>query len=120
VKFVLSTDGGLTLDGFYFDDFIVRKINTVTAGVNPQIHIEDNVSAFPNPSNGQITLKNSGETIYTVKLFNELGQEVIKTTKLEANETGKILGLQHLPEGIYFIELSSSDGRIVKKLAINK
>lgn len=120
VKFVLTTDPGYNLDGFYFDDFVVRKINTVTANVNNQINIEDNVVIFPNPSNGQITLKNSGETIYTVKLFNELGQEVIKTDKLEANENAKTLHLEHLEAGIYFIELGSSEGRIIKKLALNR
>jgi hypothetical protein len=120
VKFVLSTDGGLTLDGFYFDDFLVRKINAVTAGINNQIQIEDNVSVFPNPANGQITLKNSGETIYTVKLYNELGQEVIKSDKLDANETGKTLDLEHLQAGIYFIELGTTEGKIVKKLALNR
>ncbi|MBP7808805.1 MAG: immune inhibitor A [Bacteroidia bacterium] len=119
IKFVLSTDGGAVLDGFYFDDFLVRKINTLTTNVS-EINIENNVLIFPNPSNGQITLKNSSETIYTVKLFNELGQEVIKTDKLEANESGKTLQLEHLQSGIYFIELSTSEGRIVKKLALNR
>jgi carboxypeptidase T len=119
IKFVLSSDAGYTLDGFYFDDFLVRKINTVATGVN-EINIENNVVIFPNPSNGQITLRNSSETIYTVKLFNELGQEVIKTDKLEANEAGKTLQLEHLQAGIYFIELSTNEGRIVKKLALNR
>jgi len=119
IKFVLSTDGGYTLDGFYFDDFLVRKINTVATSVN-EINIENNVVIFPNPSNGQITLRNSSETIYTVKLFNELAQEVIETDKLEANESGKTLQLEHLQAGIYFIELSTSEGRIIKKLALNR
>jgi carboxypeptidase T len=119
VKFVLTSDGGYELDGFYFDDFVVRKLNTVTANID-QIAIENNVLIFPNPSNGLITLKNSGETIYTVKLFNELGQEVIKSDKLEADEPGKTLQLHHLQAGIYFIELSTSEGKIVKKLALNR
>ncbi len=119
VRFILTTDGGYNLDGFYIDDFLVRKINTVTAGVD-QITIEDNVAIFPNPSNGQITLKNTGETMYTVKLFNGLGQEVIKADKLEANEPGKTLQLHHLQAGIYFIELSTNEGRIVKKLSLNR
>lgn len=119
VRFTLSTDGGYNLDGFYFDDFVVRKIPATTAAVN-EINIEDHVSVFPNPSNGQITLTNTGETIYTVKLYNELGQEVIKTEKLEGNESGKILDLQHLQAGVYFIELVNSEGRIVKKLALNR
>ncbi len=119
VKFVLKSDGGYELDGFYFDDFTVRKIPTVASNVN-QINIENNVVIFPNPSNGQITLKNSGEIIYTVKLFNELGQEVMKRDKLEANEIGKILHLEHLDAGIYFIELGTTEGRIVKKIALNR
>ena len=119
VKFVLTSDGGYELDGFYFDDVVVRKILTVASDVN-QINIEDNVAIFPNPSNGLITLKNTGETVYTVKLFNELGQEVIKTDKLEAKESGKTLHLEHLEAGIYFIELESAEGRIVKKLALNR
>jgi hypothetical protein len=85
-----------------------------------QINIEDHVIIFPNPSNGQITLKNSGGTVYTVKLFNELGQEVIKADKLEAEEPGKVLDLHHLQAGIYFIELGTNEGRIVKKLALNR
>ena len=109
----------INLDGFYFYYFLVRKINTVTAAVN-EINIEGNVRVFPNPSNGQITLINNSETVYTVKLFNELGQEVIRAGKLEANETGKTLDLGHLEAGLYFIELATNEGRIVKKLALNR
>ena len=119
IKFVLSSDAGYELDGFYFDDFLVRKMNKVTAGLI-EMNIENNVVIFPNPSNGQITLKNSGETVYTLKLFNGLGQEVIKADKLEANEAGKKLELGHLEAGIYFIELSTNEGKIVKKLSLNK
>ncbi len=119
VKFVLLTDGGATYDGFYFDDFLVRKILTVSSGIN-EIKLENDVVVFPNPSNGQITIKNSGEKVYTIKLYNELGQEVIKAGKLEANEKDKTIYLEHLEAGIYFIELSTTEGKIVKKLALNR
>lgn len=119
VKFVLTSDGGYNLDGFYFDDFVVRKILTSASDVS-EINIENEVSVFPNPSNGLVTLKNSGGTVYTVKLFNGLGQEVINESKLEANETGKTLSLEHLEAGIYFIELSNNEARTVKKLALNR
>lgn len=119
VKFVLTSDGGYNLDGFYFDDFLVRKILSVTSDVN-QISIEDQVTVYPNPSVGLITLKNTGGIAYTVKLYNELGQEVIKAEKLEANESGKTLNLQHLESGMYFMELATPEGRTLKKLALSK
>jgi len=118
VKFVLLTDPGATYDGFYFDDFLVRKLSG-SAGIN-EIKDENGVSIYPNPSGGQVTLKNPGETIYTVKLYNELGQEVIKPFILEGNTIEKKLELGDLGSGIYFLELSGSGQKTVKKLALNR
>jgi carboxypeptidase T len=119
VKFVLYTDGGATFDGFYFDDFLVRKIPTVSSGSN-EILAENGVVIYPNPASGTVMLRNPGNTVYTLRLYNELGQEVIKSEGLEAGAEAKTLHLEQLEAGIYFLELTGMNGKTVKKIALER
>jgi hypothetical protein len=119
VKFVLTTDPGATLDGFYFDDFLVRKIASVSSEVN-EIKTDNGIVIFPNPSTGSITLKNPGEIKYSIRVFNGLGQDVISNEVLEPGTEAKVLHLEQLSSGIYFLELSGNGEKTVKKLALDR
>jgi hypothetical protein len=76
---------------------------------------------MPNPSNGQFSL------IFTllkqddvnVKIFNPFGQ-LISTDRLE-NVTNNLINidLRNRAEGIYFIEISNGNERVLKKVVVN-
>ncbi|MDO8999772.1 MAG: T9SS type A sorting domain-containing protein [Bacteroidota bacterium] len=91
------------------------------------VGIQENVSTFnsnvtvmPNPSNGQFSL------IFTlpkqenvnVRIINTLGQ-LISSDKLE-NVTNNLINIDmsNRPDGIYFIEVSNGNEKVLKKIII--
>ena len=92
-----------------------------SVGINEQTSVfSSNVTLMPNPSNGQFSL------IFTlpkyenvdVKIFNALGQQ-ITNEKLENVSNNLInINLSSYADGIYFINISNSSERIVKKIII--
>ncbi len=96
------TEGGV--DIFELSDLPTSVNDLESAGIS--------MSVFPNPSNGQFTLKydfaNLNESM-NVGIYNALGQlkeEIILTTT-----SGEISIGQQLSSGVYFIQLES-DGRV--------
>ena len=73
-----------------------------------------NYSIFPNPSNGQITVSNSNNESYNVKIINTLG-EVILTETLSGN---KAFDLNKYGKGIYLIEMSNNNSIKTQKVII--
>ncbi len=80
-------------------------------------------SAYPNPATDQFTIDYefpSGVEMAEVKLFNIVGQEILK--QAVNGKSGKIqLTVSDLPEGIYFYSLTINDGAtFTKKLVVNR
>lgn len=119
VKFVLTSDGGSTEDGFYFDEFLVRKINSITSSIQ-EISVDNSLILFPNPSNGTFILKNNGTENYEIRVLNELGQYVITSVQLPPLVQDYRLNMEALPDGLYFVEFILGSSKIVKKVSINK
>ena len=73
---------------------------------------KNTVTIYPNPSSGLFHVKTSiSNPIYSVKTM--LGQ-VLEKGVLRNN----VLNLSNYTSGIYFLELSSEEGRLVKKIVI--
>ncbi|TAL57975.1 MAG: T9SS type A sorting domain-containing protein [Bacteroidetes bacterium] len=76
---------------------------------------------WPNPSNGEFTIKDSGLGIYNLDLYNVTGEKVHSDKIL--NPKSKILNLD-LPDGVYFLRISAIGGEgaaiINKKIIIQK
>jgi len=117
IKFVLTSDGGATEDGFYFDDFLVRKINSTASNLQ-QIAVNNEVIIYPNPSNGELFIKNDGPESYQVKLFNELGQQLFETAELRPFNEGYTISLNDFSTGLYLIELSNGHTKTIKKVSL--
>ena len=82
----------------------------VTPGVNVAENQMDNIHVYPNPANGSFTIEGEG----SYQLFNNLGQIVLYGVcegKTQINATS-------LPQGIYFLRLSSENGCRTEKLII--
>lgn len=118
IRFTLTSDNFENQDGFYFDEFLVRKLIATTSDVK-DLALNDDIRMFPNPSNGQITLSNNGNEKWDIVIYNELGQIVLNKVSLAENESNLKLDLSALQSGLYFIELSNGQQKTVKKLALS-
>ena len=119
IRFTLTSDNFENQDGFYFDEFLVRKLTATTSDVK-DIALNDNIRMYPNPSNGQVTLSNTSNEKWNVVIYNELGQAVLNNISLYENQAHLVLDLSNLESGLYFIELSNGSQKTVKKLALNR
>ncbi len=61
-------------------------------------------SIFPNPTNGKLNFDFTNQNIKTIKVFDLIGNELIKKTKVINYET---IDLSNLEKGIYLIEISN-------------
>jgi len=75
-------------------------------------------SAFPNPTNGQVTFtwaENTSE-LATIEVYNAVGELVSKITSLAAKST--TIDLQNFSNGIYFAKLTVGNNIAVKKVQL--
>ena len=120
VRFQIVADGGVTEDGFYFDDF---KINVIygSTGIGELNHNEVYLGeCFPNPTNEKTTInyklpKNS----YVSKLMitNSIGQEIYNTIVLPKNNTIEISTIGWA-QGVYYYFIESNGERFASKKMI--
>lgn len=130
---VYYPDGGKTQRvGIRYDTLVTPTIKGIREGrdevleaamdcltkTNESNNGEENISVFPNPSQGQIIIDHKGKSlqeIFNVSIFNVEGKKVDQLImhSLPAN-----LNLQHLNVGIYELKLNSSTKSFNLKLAI--
>ncbi|HQQ94206.1 MAG TPA: T9SS type A sorting domain-containing protein [Bacteroidia bacterium] len=95
--------------------------NTVQVKVDLCLGIKDtgagselNISVYPNPSQGEITVKSPEDV--DLRIINEAGQLII-TAKLNGMNSHE-LTLRDLPKGIYFIQSNSASKSITQKFVV--
>ena len=71
--------------------------------------------AYPNPTEGQLTLTVSEVTSFNYQLFDLMGQCVARG-EVQGNETR--LDLSHLNKGIYFISVEWNDNRLIERVIV--
>jgi carboxypeptidase T len=117
IRFNLTTDPGATDDGFYFDDFLVRKLNG-TVGIQ-NLYVSEGLSVYPNPSSGKVAYQNQNGQSYEVRITNNLGQEVVRSFILEGFSEHTTSDLSGLASGLYFITFTSGNEHFVQKLVLS-
>ena len=71
--------------------------------------------AYPNPTEGQLTLTVNEVTSFNYQLFDLMGQCVARG-EVQGNETR--LDLSHLNKGIYFISVEWNDNRLIERVIV--
>ena len=71
------------------------------------------ISVYPNPTNGTLTIDSNSETVDTIELFNLLGEKLLHTTNANS------IDLSHLNDGIYLAHVTVGDRSMVKKIIKN-
>lgn len=118
IRFVFASDAGVRDDGFYFDDFkILYNINTAKLK-------EKQAESFfisPNPSNDNCTIHSSFNLNNSEIIIEDFNGKVVYSEKINYNTNEKEMNFALLSNGIYFVNLTSKSGEIVKsKLLIQK
>ncbi len=103
VRFQFESDGGVTQDGFYFDDFEVAYNESAGIDENDQIK----VLTFPNPADAYATVSLS-QVISTgdVKVYDRHGR-LVQTIEVKEQMNQIKLNTSELAEGIYMIVISN-------------
>ncbi|MEO8146663.1 MAG: M14 family zinc carboxypeptidase [Bacteroidia bacterium] len=121
LQFVLVSDGGSELDGFYFDDLTVWALNN-NVGINENQSPVFMSSVYPNPANTTASISYSIPATgkYQLSISNALGQQVYSQT-LENAKTNCTINLKNFTPGVYYCKISNDSGNsAVKQLVVIK
>ena len=101
-----------------FDDYL--SISTIVGDVDEKINKNLEVNIFPNPVDESLTLKvnvkKAGQ--YFIKCYNLLGQPIYEMAENRFLPAGNHLiesSVKEISNGIYFVEIASDEGSIVKR-----
>jgi hypothetical protein len=86
--------------------------NITTVGLIENSALSD-VTIYPNPSNGQYTLK--GNNINSIVVYNLIGEKVFQSA---INSTTSEIDLSNMPNGVYFIKIQVLQTFFTKKVVI--
>lgn len=119
IRFNIKTDAYEEQDGFYFDDFLVRKI-MATATLAGEVIASGELKIYPNPSSGSIKIENNGAEDYTIIIRNQLGQLVKENINIKGFSGALNIDLSGCANGVYFMEIKDANHKTeVQKLLIN-
>ena len=101
----------------------IRSINWLkTAPVIGGVHeysALSGVSTYPNPSSGNINISvPAAVKEYTAEIYTALGEKV--STSSFAGNKESVVDLNTLPNGIYFLRITSKEGTITRKLVVRR
>lgn len=79
---------------------------------NTVVHLDESISIFPNPSNGNVNI-NSKFNIKTIELYDIQGR-ILETVIENSNES--IIDVSTRQNGIYFLKITTDEGSKVEKI----
>jgi len=113
VRFALASDGSITFDGFGIDSVSID----LSIGLD-QSTINDQLSIFPNPSEGQFILRSELGEAYDVLILSSNGR-VVYDRRLSFNTSRDyMIDLSDQSKGLYFIRLMNGEEMVTKKVII--
>ncbi len=98
-------------DSLYTLNLTVVEASGIDEQVFPAFRI------FPNPAKEKITVQ--GSNLQTIELYSQTGQRILQ--EQAKNPTHCEVSVNHLPAGLYFIKISTTDGKnATQKVVVNK
>ncbi len=101
-------------------DTITQTITIFTTGINT-IDLTHALSIFPNPNNGLVTISASFSTEEQIQVIvtNAIGEIIYESAPVIASNKLFNLNLQSESKGIYFVQLKTKSGFVVRKLVLD-
>ena len=123
----LSTAGVIsgtpTTDGTF--NFTVKATNSVGSdtkalsiiigGVGISENSLLNITVFPNPTNGAVTISNPELRITDVEIFDSYGKN-ISAHLFITSLSNHLINISHLPAGVYFLRIQTDEGMAMRKV----
>ena len=77
-----------------------------------EIQQNANITIYPNPTTGQLTIKNEKLTIKNIEIFDIVGKRVMSSESPMSPET--TINISHLSNGMYFLKVDNKTFKIIK------
>jgi len=78
------------------------------------------ISIIPNPTNGLVTVNSEVGNIKQIMVFNTGGNSLADSISFEIQDKNASLDLTNLPNGIYYIEIVTDQGKYSEKITLMK
>lgn len=80
----------------------------------------DHLAVFPNPSPGKFTVSvNDIERVFDINIYNVVGEMVYHWEVTQPGAASVEINMSRQPRGVYFVELDTDDGNLVKKVVLD-
>lgn len=111
----------IPFDNDDLNDFGFHNINVdmgATLGLNEAVLLEDSISIIPNPSNGNVIIKNAGITLQKAVVTDLNGRVVVSYDFEDITGNQDLEMNSKLSSGMYIMTISSDKAQVTKKLII--
>jgi carboxypeptidase T len=105
-RFVLKSDGAVTKDGYYFDDFTISHNGSTGLIENTKIF-----TAFPNPTSGELILSFDKVLSNGQMELLDLNGKVIVNKTISFATTKMTLSTVGLNNGVYYLVYKDENNR---------
>lgn len=86
-----------------------------TLGLN-DVALDSAISLYPNPTDGQITLRNGGLAQLTTVVISDINGRIVSTIDLSDMNGERQISLDNLAAGMYFARISTDNAFTVKRI----
>jgi len=95
------------------DSGAVRVFNFSDALLSSDSFVLENTSMYPNPTKKEFTVRLSENIQFKkLRIYTTLGKYLLESSKKEVN-------IESLSKGVYFVEITTDQGKATKKLLVN-
>jgi hypothetical protein len=104
------------------DGFGTIQLLGQSTGVNKYHQIDrESIQVFPNPSHGSIQIRVPGTQEFDLAVYNLLGHKVYEKSSMSQEDSANLaLTLNHLPNGLYFLNIKSDYFMVTRKITLVK
>lgn len=113
-RFVFHSDQAVNQEGVIIDDL---RIGDST--LSSEEFAETDFKIFPNPSNGIFNITNPAGQALQLTLYDVTGKIVVPTLQVNQGETTNVLDLSGYSRGVYILEVTANQTKIIKKIILN-
>ena len=73
------------------------------------------ITLHPNPTTGELSIKNYEIQITNVEVYDVFGKKILKL-EIRSSKSETIVNISHLNSGIYFVKITTDIGEVTKKI----
>lgn len=102
-----------------FDNLFSNSVCLPILEIEESTHTENNLTIYPNPTEGILTLTVKNNFIKALEVFNQLGQTIFKKDNIKNNQY--LLEMDNANDGIYFLKVIDNENKLLHtKIVLKK